>query len=235
MEKLFISTNKQNLFNCYTKEQMGAEAVISEAEFYEEPEKYVGVKYIFSTWNMPSFSEQEIKKYLPDLKAVFYAAGTVGYFAEPFLKCGVRIFSAWKANAVPVAEFTAAQIILSNKGYFQLSEKYRSGWEKASSYGNSFSGNYHTRVGLIGLGQISQKVIELLRPYDLEIYVYSKHLTEQAAGEMKVIKADLPEIFEKCQTISNHLANKPDTVGMLNKSLKLPTPFGVLNLEKSIL
>ena len=32
------------------------------------------------------------------------AAGTVQAFARPFLARGVQVFSAWAANAVPVAE-----------------------------------------------------------------------------------------------------------------------------------
>jgi len=63
---------------------------------------------------MPEFTEDEIKTYLPNLKAIFYGAGSVQSFARPFLNCGVRIFSAWAANAIPAAEFTVAQIILAN-------------------------------------------------------------------------------------------------------------------------
>ena len=76
------------------------------------------VEYIFATWGMPTFTEEEIRSFLPSLKTVFYAAGTVRYFAEPFLKCGVRVHSAWAANAIPVAEYAVAQIILANKGYY---------------------------------------------------------------------------------------------------------------------
>ena len=34
-------------------------------------------EYIFSTWGMPAFSEEEIIRCFPNLKCVFYAAGTV--------------------------------------------------------------------------------------------------------------------------------------------------------------
>ena len=73
---------------------------------------------IFSTWGMPELTEAQIKTYLPNLEAIFYAAGTVQKFARPFLKCGVTIMSAWAANAVPVAEYAHAQILLANKGFF---------------------------------------------------------------------------------------------------------------------
>ena len=60
------------------------------------------IEYIFSTWGMPRLSHEDLSE-LPNLKAVFYGAGTVKYFAEPLLRRGVRIISAWAANAVPVA------------------------------------------------------------------------------------------------------------------------------------
>ena len=60
--------------------------------------KFRDTQCIFSTWYMPKFTEEEIRNAFPSLKAVFYAAGTVKYFAEPFLKAGVRVFSSAKAN-----------------------------------------------------------------------------------------------------------------------------------------
>ena len=77
-------------------------------------------RYAFSTWGMPVYSEEEIRKYLPSLKAVFYAAGAVKSFAAPFLNAGVRIFSARDANALPVIETAVSQILLANKGFYFL-------------------------------------------------------------------------------------------------------------------
>ena len=74
----------------------------------------------FATWGMQEYSEAEIKEYIPNLKAIFYAAGSVQRFARPFLNCGIKVFSAWAANAIPVAEYTVAQIILANKGFFKM-------------------------------------------------------------------------------------------------------------------
>ena len=73
---------------------------------------------------MPALSEAEIAEYLPNLRAVFYGAGSVQYFARPFLSRGVRVFSAWAANAVPVAEYAVAQIVLSGKGFYQAVRRY---------------------------------------------------------------------------------------------------------------
>ena len=62
--------------------------------------------YLFTTWGMPHFEREEIREYLPNLKAVFYGAGSVQHFAREFLEEGIAVFSAWAANGTPVAEYT---------------------------------------------------------------------------------------------------------------------------------
>jgi phosphoglycerate dehydrogenase-like enzyme len=87
-----------------------------EKENLEEHKEYLkDAEVVFATWGMPALSEEEIGQYLPELKAVFYAAGSVQDFARPFLNKGITVVSAWAANAVPVAEYTLAQILLANK------------------------------------------------------------------------------------------------------------------------
>jgi phosphoglycerate dehydrogenase-like enzyme len=83
----------------------------------ERQDELKDIEFLFSTWGMPVMDREQIAM-LPSLKAVFYAAGTVQRFARPFLESGVKVISAWAANAVPVAEYTVAQILLGNKGFF---------------------------------------------------------------------------------------------------------------------
>lgn len=175
-------------------------------------------QYAFSTWGMPQFSEEDIRTFLPNLRVLFYAAGSVQSFARPFLHCGVQVCSAAAANGVPVAEYTLAQILLANKGFFQTSLRTKQDYRDARSYFESFPGNYNAKVGLLGAGVIGSRVAELLKPFDLEVWVYDPFLSDERAAQLNVRKTGLIEIFASCQTISNHLPNKPDIVGLLNKA-----------------
>jgi len=214
---LFLSNSHFNINRAYTSAQIGGSPVRTYEELKETP--LPDTEYIFSTWGMPEMTDAEIAYHFPKLKAIFYGAGTVQYFARPFLARGVRICSAWAANAIPVAEFAVAQIILANKGYFQLHEKYRQSVDAAQAYGNGFKeGNYGGKVGLLGAGMIGRYVIGLLAPYNLKIYVFDPFLSDEKAAELGVMKADLDTIFSTCRTISNHLANNAETRGMLNYS-----------------
>lgn len=164
----------------------------------------------FATWGMLKLSEEEIKKYLPKLKFVFYAAGTVQYFAKPFLNCGVRVFSAFAANAVPVAEYTVSQIILASKGFYQGSKRYRLALPSSFIYTQKSNGNFDIKVGLAGLGTIGSMVAERLKEYDIKVYAYDPFCSEEKAEKLGVKLVDLETLFKDCDVISNHLANKKE-------------------------
>ena len=175
-------------------------------------------EYAFSTWGMPCLSREEIREYMPSLKAVFYAAGTVQKFARPFLEEGVEIYSAWAANAVPVAEFTFAEIILAAKGFYQrLHRQGDSSWDNRG-IPVEFPGNYDMKVGIVGAGMIGKMVIERLRTLSrVTILVSDPFLPDEKAEELGVWKTDLRTVFSECDVISNHTADNPDTVGMMNR------------------
>lgn len=179
------------------------------------------VEHIFSTWGMPRFTVEEIRRYLPALRSVFYAAGTVRYFAEPFLICGVCVYSAWAANAIPVAEYTTAQIILAGKGYFSTAPLMKlQQTEAAQALRDAMPGNFHTKVGLIGVGMIGSLVAEKLRQItDLEVLAYDPFMSMEKAKHLGVASVSMETLFSECQVISNHLANNEQTRGILNGAL----------------
>lgn len=193
--------------------------VYSKANVLKHPHGFRDVEFLFSTWGMPQMTEEEIAAVFPNLRAVFYAAGTVQAFARPFLHRGVRIFSAWGANGVPVAEYTLAQILLANTGYFHTSAIMRTGDAAAAdTVRKKFPGNFDVTVGIIGAGMIGKMVIKLLKDYKINVMAYSLDLTPETANALGVQAATIEEIFANCQVVSNHLANLPQTVGMLKKA-----------------
>ena len=182
--------------------------------------KFIDTEMIFSTWGMPSFTEEEIKRCFPNLKCVFYGAGTVQKFAKPFLNCNVKVFSAWASNAIPVAEFTVAQIILSNKGFFISNRLYKSGNVSGAKSAISIcNGNYSETVGIIGAGMIGKLVIKMLKNYNLNVLVYDPFLSDETASSLGVTKCSLQELFKKSFVISNHLANNEQTKNLLDYNL----------------
>lgn len=213
MKTIYLCESEKDLRRVYGTE----DKIYSKADVLQNPESFLDTEYVFSTWGMPAFTEEEIKAYLPALRAVFYGAGTVQKFARPFLNCGVKVFSAWAANAVPVAEYTVAQIILANKGFFKTM-RYTDRAAARKEHG-AFPGNYDVKIGIIGAGMIGKMVINKLKDYRLEVLVFDPFLPEETAAQLGVKKVTLPELFRECQVVSNHLANNAQTRGMLDGKL----------------
>ena len=225
---IFLCEKSDKIFRVFdgaTRNELRAltgieEKIYQKADVLENPAAFAAVETIFSTWGMPAFTEEEIRACFPSLKCVFYGAGTVQKFARPFLACGVKVFSAWAANAVPVAEMTVAQIILANKGYFLTNRLYQKQLRKeAKTAFAGCNGNYGETVGIIGAGMIGRLVIQMLKQYKLKVLVFDPFLPDEKAAELGVEKCELPTLFERAFAVSNHLANNAQTQGMLNDSL----------------
>lgn len=158
------------------------------------------VEVIFSTWGMMCFTGEQLDR-MPNLKAVFYGAGATDYFARPLLARGIKVISAWKANAIPVAEFVLAQIILSMKNYF------------SNNWNNKFAGPgcYGETVALIGAGAISSKLQEMLKVLNLNVLVIPSRPERRTVS--------LEEAFRTAYVVSNHLPNREDNQKVLTREL----------------
>ena len=226
MKIALFGTNQLQFSKVYTPE------VIKELEKYGELSCKINKKNLaenagflsdceiaFATWGMPKFTKEEIRQYMPRLKAVFYAAGTVQYFARPFLECGIKVFSAFAANAVPVAEYTFAQITLAAKGYFQAAKNYRLLPLRSLVFANSSTGNFRCKVGLAGVGAIGKMVAKKLQALDVEVFACDPFVSAETAKELGVTLVDMDTLFSECDIISNHLANKSELKNVFNFKL----------------
>ncbi|MBO5212035.1 MAG: hydroxyacid dehydrogenase [Clostridia bacterium] len=226
MKAIFLTNTKSNIEYVYGQKNIDKIAeltdidlnVYCEEDILAEPEKFKNVEYIFSTWGMPGGGDISLTDYLPNVKALFYAAGSVKYFAPEYFRKNVRITSAYAANAVPVAEFTVAEILLANKGFYQASIMAKAkDHESAGEISRAHCGNYDAKIGIVGAGMIGRKVIELLKPYRLDILIYDEFLNDEQAKAIGGRKCDLETLFKECDVVSNHLANVPATVGIFKK------------------
>ena len=176
------------------------------------------VEVIFSCWGMLALSQEQIEQ-MPALKAIFYAGGSVQAFAQPYLERDVLICNAAAANAIPVAEFCLAQILLSCKGAYRNSTECRRGPWKQSAMPVG-RGVYGETVALLGIGAISRTLLTLLTPFNLRVIAVSSFLSKEQAEELGIAAlVDLETAFREAYIVSNHLADKPSNRGVLNAPL----------------
>lgn len=190
---------------------------ITSQNFEDQLANLQQVQFIFSTWGMLELTAQQVRS-LPALKAVFYSAGSVQYFARPFLENGVQVISAWAANGVPVAEFTISQMVLAAKGYFSAARQCRNP-QGRRAWSQHYPGLFDIPIAILGAGTIGSRVIEMLKAYQVQLLVFDPFLSDEQAQRMKVRKVDLETAFREGWIVSNHIANLPSTRGLLTPHL----------------
>ncbi|MFA7204868.1 MAG: hydroxyacid dehydrogenase [Saccharofermentanales bacterium] len=226
VQTAFFCDNKKIIDQVYAmgrKEQIAGitnlyPTVLTKDNISEHCDNLKELEIVFSTWGMFTLSDEQLEK-LPNLKFIFYAASSVQGFARCYLSKGIRVMSAWAANAVPVAEFTLGQILLANKGYFsnlQVSNSFAasSKWDRAG-----FKGNFHQTIAILGAGMVGKKLVELLKPFKLDVLVYDPYLSDSDAQRLGVKKVSLQEAFAQADVISNHMPDLDATAQILDRIL----------------
>ncbi len=104
---------------------------------------------------------------MPKLRLLAYAAGSVKHTVTPATwDHGVVVSSAAAANAVPVAEFTFAAIVMIAKDVFRVRDRHRETRGREAVNGVGPTGELGTRglrVGVIGASATGRLVIDRLR------------------------------------------------------------------------
>ncbi|MFS0726504.1 hydroxyacid dehydrogenase [Paenibacillus sp. 1P07SE] len=174
------------------------------------------VELLFSGWGAPKLDEAFLKA-APRLKMVFYGAGSVkGMVTEAFWRRGIRLTSAYAANAIPVAEYTVSQIVFALKNGWRLSRAYQD--RKTNNrikLDIPVVGTFGSTVGLISLGMIARQVCQRLKAYDMNVIAYDPFATREQAEAMGVQLCSLDELFERSDVVSLHAPWLEETVGMI--------------------
>lgn len=193
-----------------------ATPVLSNATWQTRPDVTREVEWIFSSWSMPIVSEAFLAAF-PKLRAIFYAAGTVKPFVTDALwEREIIVTSAFAANAIPVADFTIAQIVLSLKSFWRAAAQVRKEKAKAARQIPT-PGVYGATVGLISLGMIGRLVAERLREFPVEVVAYDPFVSEETAAELGVRLCPLDEVFSMSDVVSCHTPWLKETERMLRK------------------
>ena len=174
------------------------------------------IDVIFSGWGGPTLDDALLAA-LPNLKAVFYGAGSIkGIVTDAFWDKKIPITSSYAANAIPVAEFTLAQVLFSLKAGWQcimesrLHRRFRQ---------PKVPGAYGSTVGLVSLGMIGRRVAQLLQPFDLHVIGFDPMISPERAGELQVGLCSLSQLFKQSDVVSLHTPWLKETENMIDGEL----------------
>jgi phosphoglycerate dehydrogenase-like enzyme len=183
-----------------------ASAALSEAEV------------LISCWGCPPLTEEVLAR-APRLRAVIHAAGSVKHhITDACWRRGIAVTSAASANAVPVAEYTVAFVLLAGKDLLRMRDDYRRrradhDWQTAYEG----AGNYRRTVGVVGASRIGRRVLELLRPHDLELLLHDPYLLPGEAEGLGARAVGLDELCVRSDVVSVHAPELPATHHLMSR------------------
>ncbi len=189
---------------------------------------------IVSCWGCPPLDEEVLAR-APRLRAVIHAAGSVKHhITEACWQRGIDVTSAAWANALPVAEYTVAAVLLANKQILRLREDYRGrraahDWQAA--YGRA--GNYRRTVGVVGASRIGRRVLELLRAHDLELLLHDPYVGAEEAARLGARSVGLDELCAAGDVVSVHAPELPETRHLLDRRRLALMPTGATLVNTS--
>ncbi|MBT2474022.1 hydroxyacid dehydrogenase [Microbacterium sp. ISL-103] len=170
---------------------------------------------LITGWGAPALDAGMLDA-LPRLRAVFHAAGTVKRIVSPELwERGIRVSSSADANAVPVAEYTLAMILLSAKSALASADAYRRVQDMSLARPRGDVGAFGITVGIVGASRIGRRVLDLLRPFDIATVLYDPSLSAVDAAALGTTLVSLPDLLRVSDIVSLHAPSLPATYRML--------------------
>lgn len=215
---MLIATELQkDIFEPHTREQLAQMANVLELDaarpaVEQFPQLLAQADICLTGWGAPNFTSEMLAE-APHLKLLAHTAGSV-HFLNPkeLFAHGVKITHSNAALAEGVAEFTILQALLCLRQAWVLDQELKQGepWRQIS--GKLLRTQ---RVGIVGVGSIGLRVIELLRPFGCSIVAYDPYLSAEVAEQLEVKRVDLETLFATSDIVSLHLPHLAATHNLI--------------------
>ncbi|MDR0294159.1 MAG: phosphoglycerate dehydrogenase [Oscillospiraceae bacterium] len=128
-------------------------------------------------------------------------------------KLGIAVTNTPGCMSGGVADLAVSMILNIGRQLSRLDSSIKAGGWDARFIGNELEGK---TVGLVGFGNIAQRVAKYLTGFDCRILAYDVYFNENH-GLPNVTRADLGAIARESDYVSLHLPMNQDTAGMIGK------------------
>jgi phosphoglycerate dehydrogenase-like enzyme len=183
---------------------------------------------LITGWGCP-YIDEAVLDAAPKLRAVLHAAGTVKSLLAPgWWDRGLTVSSAAAANALPVAEYTLAMIMLAGKDLFAAREHYRTRRTVGAGDIIPGTGNFGRRIGVVGASLIGRRLIELLRPFDFSVSLADPYVDEAGAAALGVRLSSLDELLQTSDITTLHAPATPETRHLIGRHELALMPDGAV-------
>jgi len=197
-----------------------------------------GATVAITGWGSQKF-DREMLEAADSLRLIAHSAGSVKSIVdEAVYDRGIRVTTSASANAVPVAQFTVAMMVIMLKQVPWLAEQYRRNAPRSEMDRlNHVRELQDIDVGLVGASRIGRLVVQQLKQFSrIRIRMYDPYLSQSQAAELGVQLCSLEEVF-RCPVVSIHAPKTPQTHHMVNARLLslLPDHAVLINTSRGSL
>jgi len=143
---------------------------------------------------------------------------------------GIPVANNGGTNALDVAEHTIAMVLALYRRFVEMDHNVRTNnWRGIDSGGTTYCIDGKT-VGLIGLGQIGQRVARLMRAFGATVIYYDAYPAKaEVEQELGVERVTLDELLKRVDILSLHVPLNESTQGLINeRSLALMKPNAII-------
>lgn len=143
----------------------------------------------------------------------------------------IRTVDTTNGSSYPVAEWALGLILMATRNagaQFRAIVAGEDGWHRQplEQAPGLLTGK---RVGIIGCGHMGRRLLKLLRPFEVEIWVYDPYLPREMAEALDFVQTSLDNIMGQCHVIVCLAPLTPRTRGMIGqRELELIQPRSVL-------
>ena len=168
----------------------------------------------FSSWRVSNLTPGILEQ-APELKIWAYGAGSIkGKICDEAWEKGVVVTSVAPAIADDVAELAMGYITIGLRRVITYMREMRANEPALKPRARSL---FRRTVGVISASQVGQRVMRLLKPYNIRLLIYDPFLSEEGARELGGELADLETIARESEVVTIHAPKLPETYHMWNE------------------
>ncbi len=182
---------------------------------------------LITSWGSPKVTRHVLEK-AEILEIISHAAGSVRSYIEPeVFNRGICVTNASSAIAVSVAEFTVGLVLSSLKYLCRYNSFVQAGGEGRPEFGDMHELTGRT-VGIIGMGEVGRRVVDLLRGFSCRVLVYDPYKPGDEIRKSGAFPCSLEELMSGSRVVSLHAPNIPANRGMITEELLARMPDGAI-------
>lgn len=177
------------------------------------------VECIITGWGSPVLDVRRLDR-MPRLRAIAHSAGSVKPVVDDDVWArGIVVTTSAAANAVPVAEFAVAMIVLAAKRAFATASALAASDGAPVDVEGSWPviGMHGITVGVVGASRVGRAVVERLRDHDVRVLVSDPYLDAAEAASLGVTAVDLDTLAAASDIVTLHAPLLPSTRNLVDR------------------